>query len=88
MLHALKTLPGYFEDILEGRKTFEVRKYDRPFMENDDIVLQEYTSEGKYTGREWHGKIIYFLNEPEFCKKGTVILGIKPKQIETPKNNQ
>jgi uncharacterized protein DUF3850 len=80
MLHALKTWPSYFEDILEGRKTFEIRKHDRPFNENDDIVLQEYTKDGKYTGREWHGKITYFMNEPEFCKKGFVILGIKPKE--------
>jgi uncharacterized protein DUF3850 len=79
MLHALKTETGYFEDITEGKKTFEVRKYDRPFKEDDDIILQEYV-DGKYTGREWHGKIIYLMNEPEFCKKGFVILGIKPKE--------
>lgn len=86
MLHALKTWPKYFEEIISGRKTFEVRKFDRPFEENDDIVLQEYDpNEKMYTGKECHGKIMYIMADPEFCKKGFCILGIR-MGIELPKN--
>jgi hypothetical protein len=81
MLHALKTETGYFDLILDGTKTFEVRRHDRPFKPEDDICLQEWNPETKtYTGNEWHGKITYMLDNERFCKKGFVILGIKPKE--------
>jgi hypothetical protein len=32
MIHELKTLPIYFEEVIEGRKLFEVRKNDRNFL--------------------------------------------------------
>lgn len=83
MLHALKTDPLYFDAILHGYKTFDVRKADRPFAPQDDIVLQEYEKdEEKYTGKEWYGKITYILDNPDYCKKGFVILGIKPKESD------
>lgn len=89
MLHALKTLPCYFEDILEGSKTFEVRKNDRPFATGDEIVLQEWNPEQSgYTGNEWYGIISYVMDETEYCKKGYVILGIKQKEVLPVKNNQ
>lgn len=81
MLHALKTEIAYFKDIQSGTKVFEVRRYDRPFQVNDDIVLQEWHPNDKiYTGNEWHGKITYILADERFCKKGYCILGIKPKE--------
>lgn len=81
MTHALKTWPSYFLDITSGHKTFEVRKHDRPFKEGDVLLLQEYDPEKRqYTGQEWKGEITYLMNEPEFCKKGFVIMGIKEKE--------
>lgn len=80
MLHALKTDPLYFAAIEAGNKTFDVRKSDRPFMSGDDIVLQEYIKEEeKYTGKEWYGKITYILDNPDYCKKGFVVLAITEK---------
>lgn len=82
MLHALKTEIGYFEEIVSGVKTFEVRRNDRPFEVDDDICLQEWDYEKKrYTGKEWHGKISHILDNERFCKKGYCILSIKPKTI-------
>lgn len=53
MLHALKTEIGYFQEIVSGIKTFEVRKFDRPFQTGDDIVLQEWDKNAKtYSGEE------------------------------------
>lgn len=89
MLHALKTINPYFSHVVCGEKTFEVRKVDRPFSLGDSIVLQEWIEEPEedeeygYTGREWHGEITYLLSEPEFVKKGFIILGIKPKNEVT-----
>ena len=80
MLHALKTTPNYFKDIVSGEKTFEVRAADRPFTKGDAIVLQEYLQETKtYTGEEWEGTITYILSDPAYVKKGFCVLGIKPK---------
>lgn len=81
MTHALKTEPVWFADIVKGIKTFEVRKYDRPFKIGDAILLQEYDPEaGIYTGKEWSGSITYLLDDPLFVKKGFCVLGIKEKE--------
>lgn len=83
MLHALKTEQEFFALVSKTSKTFDVRKNDRPFQVNDDICLQEWDKEKKaYTGNEWHGKISYILNDERFCKKGYVVLAIKPKEIK------
>jgi hypothetical protein len=82
MLHALKTEPEYFMSIMDGSKTFDVRKMDRPFLDGGDIVLQEWNPETKqYTGKEWHGEITYILADERFCKKGHCVLGIKKSEI-------
>lgn len=78
MTHVLKITPQYYIAVLERRKTFEVRVNDRPYRVNDDIILQEYIAEGegKYTGRIWHGRITYILDDPWYCKRGYVIFSI------------
>lgn len=82
MTHALKTYPEYFKDIQDGKKTFEVRKDDRKFMEGDKILLQEFNpEEPEYTGKEWEGTITYIMRDAEFVKKGFCIFGIKEKEM-------
>lgn len=71
-IHELKILPEYFEKVLDGSKTFELRKDDRGFNVGDVLILREYIPgyrdwtgpeeviiEEKYTGREVHKKISY-----------------------------
>jgi hypothetical protein len=65
--HKLKTLPEYFEKVLKGDKTFEIRENDRNFKENDTLILQEYIpnnpnlqSDG-YTGREIRVKVPFIF---------------------------
>ena len=82
MTHALKTVPPFFKDIVEGKKTFEVRKNDRHFQVGDKVLLQEWHTD-KYTGQEWEGKITYILDHADYCKKGFVIFGIE----EYPQSN-
>lgn len=40
--HDLKILPEYYEAVLEGRKSFEIRKNDRGFHEGHILKLSEY----------------------------------------------
>lgn len=40
--HNLKTSPGYFEQVWQGLKTFEIRRDDRGFQRGDVVVLEEF----------------------------------------------
>ena len=60
MHHELKILPPYFEAVIDGRKTFEIRRDDRGFQAGDTVLLREYdppplgvlkTESQRYTGR-------------------------------------
>lgn len=89
--HELKTWPPYFEEVLNGNKTFEVRKDDRGFKVGDVLVLKEwkplgYSSvspsqmTGSYTGREVKKKVSYILKgeyHPHFgLHADVVVLGL------------
>lgn len=78
MIHALKQLPEYFADVLSGKKSFEVRKNDRPYKEGDLLALNEYDPKNGYTGRSCLVYIDYILNDSEYCKDGFVVMAIKP----------
>lgn len=79
MIHELKQLTNYFADVISGRKTFEIRKFDRPFHEGDLLALNEYDPKNKcYTGNSCLVYIDYILNDDEYCKKGYVVMSIKP----------
>lgn len=39
MIHTLKILPQFYRAVLEERKTFEVRKNDRPFTVGDFVII-------------------------------------------------
>ena len=82
MIHALKITPEYFADIISGRKSFEVRKFDRPFHEGDLLALNEYDAKrGGYTGNSCLVYIDYILNDEKYCRAGYVIMSIKPCTI-------
>lgn len=42
MVHYLKTLPEYFQPVIDGKKTMEFRNNDRGFKPGERCVLQEY----------------------------------------------
>lgn len=79
MTHELKVIPKFFKEVLDGTKNFEVRKKDRPFKVGDLLALNEYNIDSKlYSGQSCLVYIDYILDDPEYCKEGYVILGIKP----------
>ena len=79
MIHKLKVSRGFFPDIIHWQKTFEIRKADRPFKENDLLALNEYDVGTQcYTGNSCLVYVDYILNDEAYCKQGYVVMSIKP----------
>lgn len=85
MLHKLKTEPTFFSAILRGDKNFELRKNDRGFRLNDELLLEEWIpenyyedeKEAEYSGKIIHRRICYILTGGKFgLEDGYVILGL------------
>ena len=76
--HELKILPQYFQEVWDGKKTFELRKDDRNYAVGDKLVLREY-SNGKYTGSAIEVVVTHILrNCPEYgLANGYCILSIR-----------
>lgn len=66
VIHQLKSWPDIFQAVVDGLKTFEVRKNDRNFKVGDGIILNEWKPgegySGEYTGRRLSARIIYILD--------------------------
>jgi hypothetical protein len=61
-LHVLKTDPGPFEAILEGKKRFEFRLDDRDFWLGDSLKLVEFDgTSGRLTGRFCFVNVLYIV---------------------------
>ena len=75
MIHELKIAPKYFEGVISGRKTFEVRKDDGNYQENDVLILKEYDN-NSFTGNEY-AVIVTYVQHDEYCKDGYCILSFK-----------
>ncbi len=60
MNHTKKVWPEYFQNILDGRKTYELRLADWECKEGDKLILKEWDPEKKdYTGRKIEKEITY-----------------------------
>ena len=76
MIHVLKTLPEYFQAVLDGTKPFELRRSDRPFRVGDLLRLQEYDGTN-WTGRETTVEVTYILPGGSYGLSGKYcILGV------------
>ena len=76
--HELKCWPEYFQAIVDGRKTFEVRKNDRDFRVGDVLLLREYIlASNLYTGGEKHVRVTYIMGSAHGgVTNGYVVMGI------------
>ena len=68
MIHELKILPKWFEDVQSNKKNFEIRKNDRDFKVGDTLMLKEWYK-GKFTER-------YVLREIEYIYQGDGTYGL------------
>ena len=80
MKHYLKTWMPFYQECVEGIKTFDVRENDRNFQLKDILVLQEYNRDtSQYTGRESEFVVTYGLYGGSFgVDKDYVVLAITP----------
>lgn len=86
MIIEKKCWPVYFEKILNGRKTFEVRLGDFECAEGDILRLLEFHPiQRKYTGRQLERKITFIMNtndvdfwtHEEIEEHGLMIIALK-----------
>lgn len=75
-IHDIKLAALYYDDVIRGKKTFELRKNDRKYKVGDLLCMNEY-SEGKTTGRTIQAEIIYMLEDYSGLEEGYCILGTK-----------
>jgi hypothetical protein len=80
-IHELKIWPRYFGPVVEGRKTFEKRKFDRDYRVNDLLLLREWSKEDGYTGKEALAQITYIL-EGDFAVPGECLMSIRLVRLE------
>jgi len=60
MRHEKKVWPEYFQKILDGKKTYELRLADWECKEGDILVLQEWDPKTKkFTGRTIEKEVTY-----------------------------
>lgn len=77
MVHNLKILPMYFEEVRLGNKTFELRKNDRHYNIGDTLILKEFDG-NNYTKRELTREITYILQGGNYgLDKDYCILGMR-----------
>lgn len=94
MTHELKILPKYFDAVVNGIKTFEIRKNDRNYsigdtlwlreFDNDDVYSPEWKTYSGYTGRGYFAVITYIFNLKDFLNidEDYVVLGIRMRENE------
>ncbi|MCV6612877.1 MAG: DUF3850 domain-containing protein [Amphritea sp.] len=85
--HELKTDPAVFDAVMNGTKTFEIRKNDRDFQVGDELVLRQTKHTGEemaqgapleYTGAFWTVPVLGIMHGPAYgLADGWCILSIK-----------
>lgn len=87
--HVLKVAPAYMDALLDGSKTFEVRRNDRGFQRGDTLLLWEWEyrkgrDEPWSIDRQVRAKVTFvFSGDPSLrdcggVHPGYVVLGLAP----------
>ena len=82
MLHDLKILPEWFNAVISGVKTFEIRKDDRNFQPRDVLLLREWDGTA-YTGRTCKADVTMVLRG-EYCREGHCTMAIRVHGLSEP----
>lgn len=73
--HDLKIKPCFFREVINGKKTFELRYDDRGYEVGDILILREFDK--GYTGFVAAVEVTSLLKGFEGLKPGFVIMSIK-----------
>ena len=86
MKHTKKVWPKFFQAILDGKKTYELRLADWECREGDILLLREWDPANEmYSGREIEKHVTYvgktrdfsFWSQEDIEKYGYQIIGFK-----------
>ena len=82
MIHGLKIWPEYFNEIVAGNKTFEVRQADHPFAVEDLLAMNEWDPKTEtYTGASVLMKVTHLCDDPKYAREGFVIMSTVPCSV-------
>lgn len=86
MQHELKCWDRYFERILDGTKTFEIRRDDRGFKAGDVLWLREVTpGVAGFTGRSVRKRVVFVYHWAEddlalrMLSEDTCVMALAPE---------
>lgn len=80
MIHNIKCKPEYFEPLIAGLKSSEVRENDRNYQVDDMLNIQEFGPQG-YTGRSTQRVVTHVLKNFPAVEKNYVVLSLKQEAI-------
>ncbi len=76
--HVMKSWTKFFQDIVDGNKTHDIRAMDRNFAVGDTVALREYDFEEQtYTGRGLIVCITYITSDASPCAFSPHVLNKK-----------
>jgi hypothetical protein len=76
LAHTMKSWPAFFEEMIDGRKTHDIRsKKDRDFKVGQIVRLNEYFPfSGRYSQRRAYFEITYITSNDTPCAMSSVFL--------------
>ena len=75
--HSLKCWPAFFQAIIDGTKTFEIRLNDRGYQDGDVLELSEYDHiRGEFTGRQIKKRVTFITDWEQ--KPGYIVMALGP----------
>lgn len=82
--HDLKIWPEFFDEVIAGRKPFEVRRNDRGYRVGDVLHLREWSpSSQSYSGESTRQVVTYLMSDRFGVDPAMVIMGIRPVEDDT-----
>lgn len=75
-VHQIRIGTSFFDDVCNGKKSFELRKNDRGYEQGDILEMMEFTN-GRYTGRSVKVLVTYILEDFAGLKEDYCIMAIK-----------
>lgn len=84
-VHELKTWSAYFEDVVDGKKTFEIRFDDRGFEVGDKLLLREWLQRSEqYSGRNVMVEVLYMIELDEIIGGDNDYVVMSVKKVDNP----
>lgn len=84
-IHTLKIVQPYFDAVVSGEKTVELRKDDRGYGVGDILVLREYDpATDTYSGKQVERRVTHVVHGGEWLTDGHCAMSIRkiePREI-------